>query len=43
VKEWRLPSEPFLFLVGSDGLMKARFEGAVSVADLAAAVAKYLA
>jgi hypothetical protein len=43
VNEWRLPSEPFIFLVGSDGLIKARFEGAVSVDELSAAVAKYLA
>ncbi len=36
--EWHLPSEPWIFLVGSDGLIKARFEGSVSVAELAAAV-----
>jgi hypothetical protein len=38
VKEWRLPSEPFVFLVGRDGRIKARFEGSVSVAELSAAV-----
>jgi hypothetical protein len=38
VKEWRLPSEPWVFLVGRDGLIKARFEGSVSFAELAAAV-----
>ena len=38
VKEWRLPSEPFVFLVGRDGRIKGRFEGSVSVAELAAAV-----
>ena len=38
VKEWRLPSEPFVFLVGRDGRIKARFEGSVSTAELAAAV-----
>jgi hypothetical protein len=38
VKEWRLPSEPFVFLVGRDGRIKARFEGSVSVAELASAV-----
>ena len=36
VKEWRLPSEPFVFLVGRDGRIKARFEGSVSVAELVA-------
>jgi hypothetical protein len=37
-KEWRLPGEPFVFLVGRDGRIKARFEGSVSLAELAAAV-----
>jgi hypothetical protein len=37
-REWRLPAEPFVFLVGRDGRIKARFEGSVSVAELAAAV-----
>ena len=38
VGEWRLPTEPFVFLVGRDGRIKGRFEGSVSVAELAAAV-----
>ena len=38
VKEWHLPTEPWIFLVGADGRIKAKFEGAVSVAELAAAV-----
>lgn len=42
VKEWRLPTEPFTFLVGRDGRIKARFEGSVSVAELAAAVRRHL-
>ncbi|HEY7603925.1 MAG TPA: hypothetical protein VH760_06650 [Gaiellaceae bacterium] len=37
-REWRLPSEPWVFVVGRDGRIKARFEGSVSVAELAAAV-----
>jgi hypothetical protein len=37
-REWRLPSEPWIFLVGADGRIKARFEGSVSVAELSAAV-----
>ena len=38
VAEWKLPSEPFTFLVGRDGLVKERFEGTVSVRELSAAV-----
>ena len=38
VKEWKLPTEPWVFLVGRDGRIKERFEGAVSVAELEAAV-----
>jgi hypothetical protein len=38
VREWRLPTEPFVFLVGRDGRIKARFVGSVSVAELTAAV-----
>jgi hypothetical protein len=37
-REWRLPGEPFVFLVGRDGRIKARFEGSVSAAELSAAV-----
>jgi hypothetical protein len=43
VKEWKLPTEPFIFLVGKDGRIKARFEGSVSASELAAAVRRYLA
>jgi hypothetical protein len=38
VREWRLPSEPWVFVVGSNGLIKARFEASVSESELAAAV-----
>ena len=38
VREWHLPSEPWVFVVGRDGLIKARFEASVSVAELSAAV-----
>jgi hypothetical protein len=38
VKEWRLPSEPWVFLVGRDGRIKGRFEASVSFNELAAAV-----
>lgn len=34
VSEWKLPSEPWVFLVGRDGRIQARFEGSVSVGEL---------
>jgi hypothetical protein len=34
VKEWRLPSEPWVFLVGRDGRIKAKLEGSASVREL---------
>ena len=43
VKEWKLPTEPWVFLVGRDGRIKARFEGSVSAAELEAAVRRLLA
>jgi hypothetical protein len=42
VEEWRLPSEPWVFLVGRDGRIKAKFEGAVSPRELTAAVRRFL-
>lgn len=42
VKQWHLPSEPFTFLVGRDGKIKGRFEGAYGVGELEAAVQRYL-
>ena len=41
-KEWHLPTEPWVFLVGPDGKVRERFEGTVSVDELDAAVKKYL-
>jgi hypothetical protein len=38
VNEWRLPTEPYTFLVDRRGVIRDRFEGAVSVAELEAAV-----
>lgn len=38
VREWGLPSEPWTFLVGPDGRIRARFEGTVSVRELDRAV-----
>ncbi|MBA3347342.1 MAG: hypothetical protein H0T13_02160 [Actinobacteria bacterium] len=42
VQEWNLPSEPFTFLVGADGLVKERFEGTFSVRELGEAVEQHL-
>ena len=42
VREWKLPSEPFTFLVGSDGIVKERFEGTLSVRELDEAVRRHL-
>jgi hypothetical protein len=38
MKEWNLPSEPWVFVVGSDGRIAAKFEGSVSVDELTQAV-----
>jgi hypothetical protein len=42
MREWGLHSEPWTFLVGRDGRVKAKFEGSVSEAELAAAVRRFL-
>ena len=34
VKEWKLPTEPWVFVVDRDGVVRDRFEGAISVAEL---------
>ena len=39
MKEWNLPSEPWVFVVGDDGLIKAKFEGSASADELERAVA----
>ena len=38
MRQWKLQSEPWTFLVGSDGRVKAKFEGSVSAGELRAAV-----
>ena len=40
VGAWRLPTEPWAFVIDRDGKIAERFEGAVSVAELSAAVKK---
>ena len=42
VTEWKLPSEPWVFLVGADGKVRERFEGTVSVRELDASLRKHL-
>jgi hypothetical protein len=38
VREWKLPTEPWVFVVDRSGVVRDRFEGAVSVAELTASV-----
>jgi hypothetical protein len=38
LKEWGLQSEPWVFVVGRDGRIRAKFEGSVSVRELVTAV-----
>jgi hypothetical protein len=42
MRQWKLQSEPWSFLVGPDGRIKAKFEGPVSVRELRAAVESML-
>jgi hypothetical protein len=38
MREWRLPTEPFTFVVDRRGIIRAKLEGAFSVAELVRAV-----
>jgi hypothetical protein len=42
MQEWKLPTEPWTFVVGADGKIKARYEGTVSVHELEQAVQENL-
>jgi hypothetical protein len=42
VREWHLPSEPWTFLVGRDGRIKAKFDGSVSTRELEQAIRAHL-
>lgn len=42
VREWHLPGEPWTFLVGRDGRIKAKFEGSVAVGELETAIRRFL-
>ena len=42
MRRWRLPGEPWTFLVGADGRIKAKFAGPLSAGELAAALRRTL-
>ena len=42
VRQWHLPGEPWTFLVGADGKIKAKFEGSFSSRELNAAIRRFL-
>ena len=42
VKQWNLPSEPWVFVVDEQGVIRAKFEGAVSKDELEQAVRSHL-
>ncbi len=42
VRQWHLPGEPWTFLVGADGRIKAKFEGSFSSRELNAAIRRFL-
>jgi hypothetical protein len=42
MKQWNLHTEPWTFVVGADGRVKAKFMGSVSAGELAAAVRRFL-
>jgi hypothetical protein len=42
MRQWGLRSEPWTFLVGRDGRVKAKFEGSVSVRELESAIRRLL-
>ena len=42
VAEWALPSEPWLFVVGSDGRLGDKFEGSITVEEVDPSLARVL-
>ena len=42
VQQWHLPGEPWTFLVGRDGRIKAKFEGSLSMTELGQAIQRLL-
>jgi hypothetical protein len=42
VREWNLPTEPWVFLVDAEGIIRAKFEGSASIGELREAVEREL-
>jgi hypothetical protein len=42
MRQWGLRTEPWTFLVGRDGRIKAKFEGSVSASELEAAISRFV-
>ena len=42
VKEWKLPTEPWVFVVDRSGVVRDRFEGAISVSELEQSIQRNL-
>lgn len=42
VKEWKLPTEPWVYVVDRDGVVRDRFEGAISVPELEQSIRRNL-
>jgi hypothetical protein len=42
VDEWRLSTEPWIFIVDGQGIIRGRFEGLVTVSELEAALRQVL-
>lgn len=42
VKEWKLPTEPWVYVVDRDGVVRDRFEGAISVVELERSIRRNL-
>jgi hypothetical protein len=42
VKEWRLDTEPWVFAVDSQGIIRAKFEGLVAAQELESALQQIL-
>jgi hypothetical protein len=42
VREWNLPTEPWVFVVDADGIIRAKFEGSASIGELRRAVEQQL-
>ena len=43
VKEWKLPTEPWVYVVDREGIVRDRFEGAISIPELEQSIRRHLA